>query len=515
MGACVSRPGNCVGSGGGGRLGGSRRKRIRKRRKVLKKRIPSHLSDRSSDRIDKFGAAALPLDRPFSNPTIRGSTEESWFDSATVLESDWSDDEDEDFQSLPDDGAPAAIVDSPRNSSRADARHSSLSDHSKESPTRNPGLNSDFKEKFDEAKHVSVDEITLSAEETAGHNDNMFDSCGILSNNCLPCLASAVSPIEKRGPTSPSGMKKKAALKLSFKWKEGHPAAMLVSSKTLLQRPLAGSQVPYCPLGKRVPDSWSDVEPGSFRIRGANYFKDKRKEFASNCAAYYPVGLDVFLSQRKINHIARFVELPLVHSSEKLPPLLVVNVQIPVYPAAIFQGETDGEGISFVMYYKLSETFAKDSPAHFQESIKKLIDDEVEKIRGFRTEVAIPFRERLKILGRVVNVDDLPMSAAERKLMHAYNEKPVLSRPQHEFYLGENYFEIDLDMHRFSYISRKGFETFLDRLKLCVLDFGLTIQGNKAEELPELILCCIRLNEIDYVNYQQLQLEETLEDNDE
>ncbi|KAJ8531071.1 hypothetical protein K7X08_025802 [Anisodus acutangulus] len=313
---------------------------------------------------------------------------------------------------------------------------------------------------------------------------------------------------EKRKSAIPSspGIRRKSSLTriLSFKWREGYSHSVPLSPKAFLRKPIAGSQIPCSPLQAKLSNSWSSIEPNTFRVRGKRYFRDKKKEFAPNNAAFYPFGVDVFLSPRKIDRIARFVELPTVSSSGVVPPILVVNLQIPLYPPTIFQNEHNGEGMSLVFYFKLSENYSKELPVHFQENIQRLIRDEKEKSKGWVVDKNVPFRDRLKLLARVVNIEELHLGASEKKLMNAYNGKPVLSCPQHEFYLGKNYFEIDLDIHRFSYIARKGLESFKDRLKNAVLDFGLTIQGNKAEDLPETMLCCIRLKEIDYTKYQQL-----------
>ncbi|KAL0343932.1 UNVERIFIED_CONTAM: hypothetical protein Sangu_1280600 [Sesamum angustifolium] len=463
MGVCGSKPKGCVGM--------KDKLKLQKKRRKRSRRVKKAHSSNNRNRVEPSNQK----DVSYTNPAFQGHSE-SWFDPDAVIDSDGEDE----FYSVQDDVSQAGSL----------------------SNVVTPRFSNQVAYGNGTDSQLSSDDPQCQDENAERNEMGALHSCGFISNAFLPCLACDESLDGKRKSQSLGGpsTRKRLSLTPSLKWKEGQDHTSLPLAKAIIQRPIAGSQIMCSPLEKKMPESWSWVEPNTFKVRGRNYTRDKKKEFAPNCAAYVPFGVDVFLSPRKIDHIARFVELPTVDSPGEVPPILVVNLQIPLYPATIFHNEYDGAGMSFVFYFKLSENYSADLPVHFQENIRRIIANETEKIKSFPMDTNAPFRERLKILGRVANLEDLQLSAAERKLMHAYNEKPVLSRPQHEFYLGENYFEIDLDIHRFSYIARKGFETFQDRIKHCVFDFGLTIQGNKAEDLPE----CQVLVVLSMAKFQQI-----------
>ncbi|CAL8178428.1 unnamed protein product [Prunus armeniaca] len=149
-------------------------------------------------------------------------------------------------------------------------------------------------------------------------------------------------------------------------------------SKRFLYQPRPGYIIPCCRVEKPTSGSWSEIPPSTFKFCGENYF-----------IPYTPIGVDVFVCPKKIHHIAQHLELPKVKANGKM---FIVNIQLPAYPAAMLLGNSDGEGMSLVMYFKVSENFDKDISPQFQDSIK---------------DSTVPFRERLKILAGVVNPEDL------------------------------------------------------------------------------------------------------------
>lgn len=253
--------------------------------------------------------------------------------------------------------------------------------------------------------------------------------------------------------------------------------------------------------------SWNVPEAPTFMIRSKMYMKTKVKVPAET-SIYKLIGCDIFSFETKVDHIVERIALPKapglgpkameLPEEKRLPPLLVINMQLPTYTPTLF-GNHDGPGYSLVYYCALPENWEPDHVNNKAalEMALRLVNDGVEQ-DGQNT------RDRLKLLPRIVNVDEwgekAPLSGPELRLIRNYNGKPLLMRPQLRFYLGPDrkYFEIDVDIHRYAYIARRAFYGYVPKLKPAIFENAFVVQGNDENELPEVLLAAARIYRIDF-----------------
>ena len=283
-----------------------------------------------------------------------------------------------------------------------------------------------------------------------------------------------------------------------------------------LHSPLSSSQKPDagCSLSKRSMSTsasdakmcYEEIDGTWLRIRSLNYMKSKVKE-PSAPAMYRMHAADVFTFASKQDHIASLVNLPpskkqhqlYPGSSRYLPNHFIVSIQLPSYSPSLFGRPTDGHGCSLCFFFTLPDDFNPDTfPNQKALGLLRRFVENGKEADG------TPTRDRVKTIARIVNVDEWrtkgPLSLSEFKLLSAYNEKPVLTRPQQTYYEGPNdsYLEVDLDLHSYSYLARSALTSFMERLNKAVWEIAFVIQGNGIEELPEQVLACGRMFRVEF-----------------
>ncbi|KAL6780874.1 hypothetical protein ACKKBG_A08815 [Auxenochlorella protothecoides x Auxenochlorella symbiontica] len=280
----------------------------------------------------------------------------------------------------------------------------------------------------------------------------------------------------------------------------------VTGSRPILIKSLTGNALnsqnlgtlPSAPLAVR----WASVGGETFQVRGQDYMKSRVKE-PSGPAIYRLLGADLFSFDQKIHNIAHHIDLPApprvsaAHSAlppeERLPLILIINLQLPSYVPPIFGRNHDGPGFSLVFYFALPDNWTPDQVPNRAalELFQRFVHDGVES-DGCAT------RDRLKLIPHVANPEEwasaAPLSRYESKLLSSYADKPILSRPQHHFFSTSRYMEIDLDIHCYAYLARKALHGFLGRLGGLVIDAAFIVQGNAEDELPELVFGAGRLS---------------------
>ena len=303
-----------------------------------------------------------------------------------------------------------------------------------------------------------------------------------------------------------------AAPKLSLSGGAAAKAAKAAAPRKKGGKPTLGTTLAQHSLGAAVgpapQNTWSRGVGTSFNVRcGPNYKKNGKKAPSAE-EMYETLSLDLVRAERKLEGFQASCDLPEgwwgaeqeAACRGPLPPLLVINVQVPFGAPKMMGSSDDTSGISIVVVMRIKPS----TQAHMAEleaagggsgsggggggggggemgkdAAYRLL---MRWMRDAGTAGAdVKLKERLKAMGVVSNMGELGLGS----FIESYNGKPVLITKSGTITRGEVVppgkpggkpvpcTEITIDVHRWAYVPRRGLHSLKERFSDMAVNIGL------------------------------------------
>ncbi|KAJ8601530.1 hypothetical protein CTAYLR_008007 [Chrysophaeum taylorii] len=260
------------------------------------------------------------------------------------------------------------------------------------------------------------------------------------------------------------------------------------------------------------PMTWTVAEATSFRLRGPNYLKDKKKQ-PSPPPLYEPFAVDLLRAATPVFDMPRRVRLPPPRPHETglpewLPRVVCQTMFFPGTPPPLVgpapevrDAAARPKGYMVVCYWRVSPATVrilsdpKSWPPHLR----------LWKQYSSRADAMPVLNGCLKGVASVENLHDKTLGLP--RLVRQYNAKPVLMAAS--AIVGErpgvvkisrdaDYLEFALDVGTdFAAVSNHALFAMRDTFPKLIIDIGWLVEGRAVDELPEGLLACLRINKVD------------------
>lgn len=276
--------------------------------------------------------------------------------------------------------------------------------------------------------------------------------------------------------------------------------------------PLSKGSLPFGPPPTSLEGSpfWQECDGSVFDVRNIRY-KQTKEKVASDYALYDCIGMDSVRDTRRIDGMVNrlpggLADLPPTPAGHPpwdpawgVPRIIAMNCQLPYKAGYMFGShpEDDG-GLSVVSYFALSraasEILAKGQTSPALSLFRRLVEEGVSSKDG----------TALKVVGRVDDMEKYGVPESWQR----FNNKPVLLTKTSKMHLDRlpEVLEMDYDVRMWVYLARQTLVNYHHLSKDAECQIGYVVEGKTDDELPEQMLGCFRLNNMDIMAAHQVSV---------